>query len=114
MEQEKHFADGMMWQDPHEKAPNFIKGKICINVKKFTAWLETKKEFVSEKGWLNIQLKESRNGTMYFELDTYKPTPKADTGEVPTEQLPNFNEMVDEVTGTSYTDDDGTVKNIPF
>ena len=108
MEQEKHFADGMMWQDPHEKAPNFIKGKICINVKKFTTWLETKKEFESEKGWLNIQLKESHNGTMYFELDTYKPV-KVAQGEVPVEQVPQQDE-----TTTKYTGDNGEELEIPF
>lgn len=73
---DKIFADGLIWQDPHEKAPDFVKGNLVINAEKFTDFMKNQTEYISAKGWLKIVMKESKNGTIYFELDTYKPAQK--------------------------------------
>ena len=68
MNEEKIFADGMRFELPGEKAPTWIKGKISINADKFIAFVE---QYKNERGWLNLDVKESKNGTLYVELNTY-------------------------------------------
>lgn len=70
--QEPIFADGLMWKDPHEKAPNFIKGALIVNAEKFNDFMKANMQHASEKGWLNIDMKESKNGAIYFQLNTWK------------------------------------------
>jgi hypothetical protein len=73
---EKIFVDGMMFRNPNPQAPAFIKGDISVNVEKFKDFCVKNADYTSEKGWLNITLKESRGGAMYFELNTWKPEKK--------------------------------------
>ena len=76
MDKEKVFVDGWFWKDPHEKAPNFVKGSISINAHKFRAFMEANVEHLSEKGWFTVDMKESKDGSIYFELNTWKPEKK--------------------------------------
>ena len=82
MSESKVWAEGLFF-DRHERAPDFVIGRMGIDVKRFVNWLE--KQPVSEKGYLNIQITRSRDGTKYSAaLDTWKPnqrdTPVADRG----------------------------------
>lgn len=70
---DKIFADGLMWQDPKENAPSFVKGNILVNSEKFNAFMVQNMAHATTKGWLNIVMKESKNGVIYFELNTWKP-----------------------------------------
>jgi len=45
--------------------------KIALEVNKFIDFLN---EHKNEKGWINLELKESVKGVKYIELDTWKPT----------------------------------------
>ena len=73
---DKIFAEGIRFERPNENAPDFVKGKISVNLADFTAWA-TKN--VNERGWINLDLKKSKEkGTLYLELNTYK---KAKTPE---------------------------------
>jgi len=85
----KIFVDGLMFNYPHENAPDFIKGKISINAPALTNFMNLHK---NEKGWLTVILKKSKGGKMYFELDTWKPktqeTVDTTTGEAPKEEIP--------------------------
>ena len=75
----KIFVDGMVFKNPHEKAPDFIKGNISLNAPALTNFMNLHK---NEKGWLTVILKKSKAGKMYFELDTWKPnTEKTETLE---------------------------------
>ena len=65
----KIFADGIRFDAPSLKAPEWIKGKISVNVKKFTDFMA---DHMTERGWLVLDVKESKNGTIYIELNTYK------------------------------------------
>ena len=69
-EKEKVFADGIMFKVPHEKAPEFVKGKLSIKVEEFIPFLE---DNASDTGWVNLDIKESKGGKMYLEVDTWKP-----------------------------------------
>jgi hypothetical protein len=69
MSDDKIFAAGLFYKAPHERAPEFVKGSISIKVEEFTAFLQ---EHVSDDGWVNLSVKESRGGKLYCELDQYK------------------------------------------
>jgi len=68
------FSEGVSWEDPHAKAPSFVKGKVHINIDKFTKWIQANPQYVSERGYLKLDLKESKKKTLYFSVDTWKPT----------------------------------------
>jgi hypothetical protein len=66
---DKIFADGISVKEGSEKTP-WIKARFGIN-KKFIEFYEKHKD---ERGWLNIDLCESKDKTkMYVELNTWKP-----------------------------------------
>lgn len=89
---EKIFVDGMMFRNPSSQAPAFIKGDISINIEKLKEFCIKNAGYISEKGWINVTLKESQKGTMYFELNTWKPQKqveeKSETTS-PSEEFPN-------------------------
>lgn len=68
--EEPIFADGLMFREPHEGAPAFIKGSLNVNVEKFYKWA---KQFENEKGWIALDMKESKKMSIYFQLNTWKP-----------------------------------------
>jgi transglutaminase-like putative cysteine protease len=66
---EKNFANGLRFTTPSEKAPEWVKGQISVKLEDFIAWAQAN---VDERGWLNIDVKESKNGSLYCELNTYR------------------------------------------
>jgi hypothetical protein len=101
---DKIFADGLFFKKPSEKAPSFIIGNLSVNVEKFTKFIQ---EQQTERGWVNLDIKESRNGTIYVELNTYKREEKSDfqnkLEEPAKEEIPVIQE-----------NDEVDIKNIPF
>jgi len=63
------FADGMSFYPPNEKAPDFVIGKIAVNIDKFTMFMA---EHPGERGWISIDVKKSKGGNVYCELNTWK------------------------------------------
>ena len=83
---EKEFVNGLMVKAPHEKAPDFVKCSISIKRKDLGNWLREK-----DDEWINIDVKESRNGKWYAEVNNWK---KSDTPDN-TEQTPDdFNDPI--------------------
>lgn len=82
------FTEGFYLNKVSERAPEYIKANISINVAQATAWLlgEANK-YKDEKGYVRLVGKESKGGKLYFEVDTYKPadTPASTNEEVPEE-----------------------------
>lgn len=70
-QKDKIFADGFRFEKPREGSPDFVKGRISIKVPEATQFL-TKHQ--SNAGWVNLDLKKSKNGTLYLELNTWKPS----------------------------------------
>lgn len=62
------FLNGLWVDKPHEKAPSFVIAKISVNVEKMLDSLKA----TNEK-YINLQLKESKEGTFYAEIDEWKP-----------------------------------------
>ncbi len=90
MAEEIIFADGMSFQKPDElkfKVPEFVKGKVSIKVDKFIAFLEANKN----GEWVNLDLLESKKGSWYFKLNTWKPSKKQEgetqEGEMPGDEV---------------------------
>lgn len=61
------FGEGLRFDRPHEKAPDFVKGKLSINLRKF---FEFAKKFKGNE-WLNFDLKTSKTGVLYLQLNDY-------------------------------------------
>lgn len=65
---EQIFAEGMKAFKPREKAPDFIKADIVINVVEFAEFM---KLHAKPDRTLRIQIKEGRNGNYYSALDEW-------------------------------------------
>ena len=65
---EKVLADGFIFKR-NEKAPEFVVGSMSIKVDEAMAFLAQNES----KGWVNLNVKKSKGGKFYMELDTWKP-----------------------------------------
>ncbi len=70
MAEEKIFANGLIYKGPREGAPDFVKGSLSFKVEDFVAWLTENQD---ERGWVNVDIKESKGGKLYCEKNTWKP-----------------------------------------
>lgn len=66
---DKQFINGLLAYKPRDTAPDFIKANILVYRDDLIRWLETQGEKIK------IDLKESRKGKWYAELNTYTKTP---------------------------------------
>lgn len=63
---------GLNFQRPNEKAPEFVKGKLGLNIGRLLKWIEENN--VSGE-WINFDLLQSKDGTkLYFKLNDWKAT----------------------------------------
>lgn len=67
---EKIFTNGIRFEKPREGSPDFVKGRLSFKVDEAVAFLE---KYKNEKGWLNCDLKKSKEGKLYLELNQFKP-----------------------------------------
>jgi len=81
MNDEKEFVDGMIVKKPKEQAPDFIKAGISFKLDEFAAWVGQWKKNNPGKEWLNIEVKESKGGKYYAEVDNWEP--KQTNGSAP-------------------------------
>ena len=65
------FLDGVFIERPREGAPDFVKGKLSFNAHKFVPFL---KKHMNAEGYINADLKVSRAGKLYIQLNTWKPS----------------------------------------
>ena len=82
MEKETVFADGIYFKRPREGAPDFVKGAMSFKVDEAVAFLQKHKD---EKGWVNVDLKNSKGGKLYLQLNDWKPTGPAEAPTVTAE-----------------------------
>lgn len=71
MANDTEFVDGLIVKAPHGKAPDFVKAQISIKVEDLGLWLREKHKAGEE--WVNVDVKESRNGKWYCTVSTFKP-----------------------------------------
>lgn len=65
----KIFVSGLYLSKKSENCPEFIKLRMSFKSKEFIAFL---KEHTNEGGYCNIDLKKSKEGKYYFELNNWK------------------------------------------
>lgn len=65
---EKQFVDGLSVKEKNENIPEWIKMRLLVNRLQLIEWLQGQ----SEK-WIEIDVKESKAGKMYCEVNTWKP-----------------------------------------
>lgn len=73
------FTEGFIFKKPGDKAPEFIKGEIAIKVDEFVAFLLKHKK---ADGWVNINLKKSKAGKLYTDLDNWTPPKKEEDDDI--------------------------------
>ena len=70
--EEIKFADGIIFKEPRQGAPDFVKGSLSFKVDEAIEWLKAN----AENGWCNVGLKVSKGGKAYAALNTWKPEPQ--------------------------------------
>jgi len=70
-QQEKIFADGFSFKR-REGAPSFVIGRQSIKVDEAIAFLKAN----VKNGWVNLDIKQSKGGSYYCELDTWEAKPQ--------------------------------------
>tara|TARA_R110000824_G_scaffold157037_4_gene330457 strand:- start:2539 stop:2817 length:279 start_codon:yes stop_codon:yes gene_type:complete len=73
MADEKIFADGFSFKRS-DNAPEFVVGKQSIKVDEAIAFLKAN----AKNGWVNLDIKRSKGGNFYCELDTWVAKPKTE------------------------------------
>lgn len=68
---DKNFPQGINFYAPRAGAPDFVKGQIVVNPVEFAEFIRTNGQFINDKGQMRIDVKESRGGKMYCEVNTY-------------------------------------------
>lgn len=79
MSSEKEFAEGLIFKAPRDGAPEYVKASVSIKRQELIDWLTRR-----EGDWVNLNVKESKGGKWYAEVDNWKPegkrqAPKAET-----------------------------------
>ena len=102
MNTEKIFTDGMIAKKPSPKAPDYIIAELSIKSRDFYEFMKKH----TKDGWLNITVKEARNGKFYSELNTFTPNSK---------KRPESNPQQDQSNSQGYLKaNDGFSDDIPF
>lgn len=69
-QKESILVDGVFFKKPIETAPDFVKGHVSFKVAEVIPFLEKHKK---ADGWVNVDLLKSREGKLYFKLNTWTP-----------------------------------------
>ena len=77
---EPEFINGLIAKKPTEKAPDFIIANLSIKREELINYLQSKHD-----EWLNIDVKESRKGTYYAQLNDWKADPRKTNANQPQE-----------------------------
>lgn len=101
---EKIFTQGLIFNLPHAKAPEYVKGKLSIKTDEFTEFLKNNQ---NEKGWVSIDLKVGKTGKGYGELNTWTPETKTETKKVETQDINAYDTV-------EYPEEEINPSDIPF
>ena len=68
---------GLYPKPRHENAPEFVIGKLSINVAQFREWMKAHLAANPGEEWINVDMKVSRAGKGYCQIDDWKPNQDA-------------------------------------
>ncbi len=66
---EKIFPEGIIFKRPREGAPAFVRGSLSIKVDEAVAFLQ---KHMDSRGWVNLDLLNSKENKLYFQLNQWK------------------------------------------
>jgi|GEM_PF-782677 len=104
------FIDGLIIKRPGENAPDFVKAKLSIKRAELITWLNGKND-----EWINADLKVSKAGKLYFQVDNWKKDKEA--REAAEGKLVNpYADTIQtqEQASSLYPDDDLNPEDVPF
>jgi hypothetical protein len=87
MNDEKQFVDGLIVKAPGDNVPDFVKAKLSFKLSEFKDWVGQCVKSEPDVEWINVELKESRNGKWYAERIVWKPEGQPQRG-APSEDIP--------------------------
>lgn len=64
---------GLYPKAKHANAPDFVIGKLSINIPQFREWMQAHIKANPGEEWINIDLKVSKAGKGYASIDDWKP-----------------------------------------
>lgn len=102
---EKIFAKGIYFSQ-RVGAPVYVKGSLSIKVSEAISFLE---QHVNGSGYVNIDVKESKGGKLYCELNTYVAKSKTPRNEVEDNQA-----KLNDMDTIEYPEEDINPDEIPF
>lgn len=76
MSDEKILPKGIRFFQKHEKAPEFVLGTLIISLNELVQFCKDNPSLLSEyngQKQLKLQVKKSKGGNLYADIDTYKP-----------------------------------------
>ncbi len=68
---------GLYPKPKNANAPDFVIGKLSINIRQFREWMVEHIKANPGEDWINIDMKVSKQGKGYAVLDTWKPDTQA-------------------------------------
>lgn len=85
------FVDGLIVKKPHENAPDFVKCSISIKRADLGNWLRGKQD-----EWINVDVKESKNGKWYAAVNDFKPEQQAPAqqAKTPAQELDDLDDSI--------------------
>jgi hypothetical protein len=86
---DKKFVDGLIIKPPRDNAPEFVKGSISIKRKELGNWLRAEMD-----DWINLDIKVSKGGKWYAEVNTWKPDNQPALPVKEAEPEPDFDDDV--------------------
>lgn len=94
MSDELEFPDGIGFNDPHEKAPDFVLGKVWIRPGELISWLQDRQD----ADYINLQVKRGRSGKPYLSVDNWTPekVDRPQVDDVPRETAPQQVQIEDD------------------
>ena len=79
VKKEKVFAEGVFFSKPREGAPDFIKGNVSLDARVIDFYNKHK----NNGGYVNLDLKESKGGKLYLEVNEWEPKAKDASDDSP-------------------------------
>jgi len=109
---EPEFVNGLIFKLPRDGAPDFVKGSLSIKVEEMITFLSSKKT-----DWVNIDLKVSKAGKAYAQVNTFVPESRQDATVRQNNPAEHHSGAVEQKNPT-YThnagQNDGFSDDIPF
>lgn len=102
MSEEKEFVNGLIVKAPNEKAPDFVKCSISIKREELMTFLVSKQP----DEWINLDVKVSKGGKWYAEVNNWKPEAQAgmpaQQPQQPSQNSPQHDEFSDDIPFMRY------------